>query len=324
MINEIKTFIQRYVTLPDDNIATVLALYVLHTWSWQLSDTTPYMYVWSPLKQSGKTRLLEVLEVLVHMPIRASSVTSAALYRVIEERNPTMLIDEVDTIYSGTKHEDLRGTLNSGYRRGGYSVRIRGGEVTDFSTYCPKVLAGINNYLLPDTIADRCISVELQRKPTDVKVEPFYHSKAMVEVESILERSDNWAQKNALRLKASNPHPISDVSDRKWEIGEPLAQIASVLKVKSYRNILQDVLSRNIPRNTLNETEFLMRGLSELYSEHDKMFSSDIAEYMEITPALLAKRLQLFNIAPKRIRIGNKVTKGYDKNQLGSLLERSL
>ena len=73
--------------------------------------------------ESGKTRLLEVLHELVREPISTMNISDAALFRVIEAKAPTLLFDEVDSIFNPKARErglrdDLRALLNAGYRRG--------------------------------------------------------------------------------------------------------------------------------------------------------------------------------------------------------------
>ena len=51
----------------------------------------------------------------------------AAVFRVIEETQPTLLIDEADTFLQG--NDELRGILNSGYtRKTAYVVRVAGNK----------------------------------------------------------------------------------------------------------------------------------------------------------------------------------------------------
>ena len=96
--------------------ANTLALWVAHTHGVAAADVTPYISISSAEKRSGKTRLLEVLELLVSNPLQAANISDAALYRAIgdsESPTPTVLIDEVDAIF-GTKareREELRGLL---------------------------------------------------------------------------------------------------------------------------------------------------------------------------------------------------------------------
>jgi hypothetical protein len=99
----------------------VVSLWITHTWAFEARDATPYLAVTSPEMRSGKTRLLETLELLVRNPWRTGRVTAAALARKVESDCPTLLLDEWDATARGSQErtEALRGLLNAGYRRNG-------------------------------------------------------------------------------------------------------------------------------------------------------------------------------------------------------------
>jgi hypothetical protein len=69
------------------------------------------------VRRSGKTRLLDVLELLVANPWRVITPSEAVVFRKIDADSPTLLLDEVDAIFSpkanGTT-EGLRALLNAG------------------------------------------------------------------------------------------------------------------------------------------------------------------------------------------------------------------
>ena len=71
--------------------------------------------------------------------------------------------DEVDTFpspRSGQQHEELRGLVNAGHRRGAVAHRCvveKGVKVEEFPAFAPAALAGIGD--LPDTILDRSVVV---------------------------------------------------------------------------------------------------------------------------------------------------------------------
>src|SRR4029078_13570964 len=128
-------------------------------------------------KRCGKTTLLSVLNELCNRALTASNISPPAFFRVIEDMSPTLLIDEVDTFLSG--NDQLRGILNSGYNKKTAFVlraangltegdkaeaeKAPGGEtIKRHSCWCPKALAKIGKF--PDTLADRCIIIRMQRK----------------------------------------------------------------------------------------------------------------------------------------------------------------
>jgi hypothetical protein len=55
------------------------------------------------------------LSKLAHRPLASANISPPALFRVIEEAEPTLLIDEADTFLQG--NDEMRGILNAGYSR---------------------------------------------------------------------------------------------------------------------------------------------------------------------------------------------------------------
>jgi hypothetical protein len=120
LLERLVTFIRRYVALTDEQ-ADVAALWVIHTHALGAVDITPYLNIWSAEKRSGKTRLLEVLSLLVARPWLTGRVSAAVLVRKTANEQPSLLLDESDAAFKGDKEyaEALRGILNAGFRRGG-------------------------------------------------------------------------------------------------------------------------------------------------------------------------------------------------------------
>jgi hypothetical protein len=146
--------IRRFVVMTDDQ-ALAVGLWVLHTWTFDLADTTPYLDVSSPVKQCGKTRLFEVLDLLVREPHFAANHTEATLFRSIEEHQPSLLLNEIDRTFGkdAKVFQGVIAVLNAGYRRGATVPRMVGEgtkmKVRDFKVFCPKAFAGIGQ--LPDS-----------------------------------------------------------------------------------------------------------------------------------------------------------------------------
>src|SRR5215471_16135106 len=59
-------------------------------------ETFPYLALLSPEKGCGKTRTTEVLEQIIADPVRAVCISEAALFRLVEERQPTLILDEAE------------------------------------------------------------------------------------------------------------------------------------------------------------------------------------------------------------------------------------
>jgi hypothetical protein len=236
LIDAIVRFTKRFIVWPSDHAALAVTLWIIHTWAFEAAAATPYMLVVSPERRSGKSRALEVCEVLVRRARIASSISAAALYQLIEKEKPTMLIDEIDSIFGAWKGDEsiqaLRGIINAGNRPGFPVTRgTREGEAVDYDVYSPKMLAGINDGTLPDTIADRSIPIRMQRKRRGEKVERWRPRRIAVDAEALRDQCHAFAAKHQATLAAYevDPAAIGDKLDDRAEDGwEPLLAIAKV------------------------------------------------------------------------------------------------
>src|SRR5258706_4245278 len=114
LLDTLRDMVKRFVIVPAWAVET-LALWILHTYGYELRDVSTYLGIESPERQCGKTTLLTVLSELVNRPVVSSNVSPPALFRAIEELRPTLLIDEADTFLKG--NDEFRGILNAGYTR---------------------------------------------------------------------------------------------------------------------------------------------------------------------------------------------------------------
>jgi hypothetical protein len=230
VLAEVERFIRRYVVLSDAQ-AIATTLFVAHTWAIDAAETSPYLAVTSPQKRSGKTRLLEVLELLVRSPIRAANVSDAALFRLLAAEPRTLLFDEVDAVFNAKgNREDLRALLNAGYRRGAPAYRVVGEgskmRVEPFECFGPKVLSGIGS--LPDTIADRAFSIRLKRKTSVEVVERFRDREARALAEPIRSWLEKWGTEEIDGLDSVQVELPTELDDRAQDAAEPLLEIAGL------------------------------------------------------------------------------------------------
>jgi len=333
----IQTYLKTYMAFPDDDQPLIVALWILHTWTFSQSFprkpwTTPYLYVHSPEKQSGKSLLIELSESLVLNPEKVLGMTSAVLFNLIEQRQPALFIDEVDTIWSGAKNEELRGVLNGGYKHGGYIWRNRPGpdgpEPTKFSTFCPKLLAGIDNGQLPDTIADRCIPIRLRRKREDQQTEIYYAFMAGPIAESLAAEIGDWVSANAEKIIDYMPKPLQGISPRAFEISMPLLQIAHALGIeKTAREALSRLLAPQPEKDSPGIA--LLRKIREIFDETgaEKLHTQMILERLgdSWNGKLLSNRLRPYEIEPPTIiLIGNKNLRGYYRHNFDDAWGRYL
>jgi hypothetical protein len=158
LLRSIAEVLRRFVVLPSEEALVAVQLFVLHTWAIDAAYATPYLAIVSAEKQSGKTKLLEVLELLVRNPWLTASASESALFRTIEAECPTLLLDEVDAIFGSNtdRTEPLRALLNAGNKKRTTVSRCVPPkfEARKFSVFCPKILSGIDTGKLPETPPD--------------------------------------------------------------------------------------------------------------------------------------------------------------------------
>jgi Protein of unknown function (DUF3631) len=231
LLDQLVVFVRRYVVVSRPQ-AYAIALWAAHTWAIDAAEATPYLSICSPERRSGKSRLLDVLELLVAKPLKAAGVTEAALFRSISARSPTVLMDEVDAIFGprATNHEDLRALLNAGYRRGTPVLRCVGDgskqRVDEFDVFCAKALAGIGE--LPDTIADRSIRIRLNRRAKGEEIARFRQRIATEQAASLRESLEAWAAEHVDDLSRAEPALPDELDDRAQDAVEPLLAIADL------------------------------------------------------------------------------------------------
>ncbi len=227
LLDDLVDFISQFLVLTP-NQHTILALWVTHTYIAMHISFTPYLHIRSAEKRSGKSLLLVILSMLVAKPWLTSRTSAAALVRKVDEVHPTLLLDESDTAFNvGSEYsETLRGILNSGFHISGTSTVCVGSGANmsyrDFSTFCPKAIAGIGK--LPDTVNDRSIPIDMKRKAPKEKVMRFRQTAQLPHAAKLIERLDAFAQITECYLKEV-PLP-EELDDRAQDIWEPLLQIA--------------------------------------------------------------------------------------------------
>ena len=227
LLADIEQVFVRYVFLPT-GASVALALWVLHAWTMDAGDISPFMVLISPTKRCGKTTVLIILCYLTPRSELASNVSPSALFRYIEETRPTLLIDEADSFVKD--NEELRGILNSGHTKAAAYV-IRNVEVNGehkprrFSTWAAKAIATIRE--LADTLEDRAVVLTLQRKPRSAKVERL-RKRDNAEFAVLRQKAARWAADNFAKLADPDPQIPDALNDRAADNWRPLLAIADL------------------------------------------------------------------------------------------------
>lgn len=330
-----ENFLRRFVVLTDDQ-ACAIVLWVAHTHVIEAAVVTAYLSVTSPEKRSGKTRLLEVLRLLVANPWLTGGTTKAALVRKMHKDHPTLLLDESDAAFNGDAEysEALRGVLNNGFSRGKPYTTCVGNshEVKDFDVFGAKVVAGIGK--LPDTVEDRSIPIGLKRRTRSERVERFRERLARPTGDAISDGLAASLQDLVEELKQAEPDLPRELTDRGWDIWEPLLAIADLAGGEWPTQAREAAVQLSGNQESDDETLGirLLTDLRAVYEEKDaeKLWTIDILEALNafeeaawggwndgkgIKARELANKLHPYEIKSRSVRIGEETHKGYFAKQ---------
>ena len=348
LLDRLAAFIRRFLSITPSQL-NVLALWVMHTHCFESAEATPYLSVTSAEKESGKTRLLEVLQFVVSRPWFTGRVTAAVLARKVDAETPTLLLDESDAAFNGPQEysEALRGLLNSGYRRGGCTSLCVGHGASmsykDFRTFCPKVIAGIGK--LPDTVASRSIPIRVKRKAPGEDVERFRYKDVLPEAQTFSGELAEWAQANQGDLEGAHPELPPSLSDRHQDVIEPLLAIADRAGGSwptKARDAVVELLTGNAAEDESTRVRlladirnvFLARPTLDRLSSRDlltELLADEASPWAEVsngkplTLVALARFLKPFEIAPRTIKLdGGTTAKGYFREGLADAFVRYL
>lgn len=339
LLSTVTELIRCYVSMSQAQ-ATVLPLWVAHTYAFDAADATPYLSITSAEKRCGKTLLLELLELLVAKPWKTARCSAAVLPRKIDAECPTLLLDESDTAFNGNREyaEALRGILNSGHRRGGKTticvIQANAVSYRDFGTFCPKAIAGIGE--LPDTIADRSVPLRLKRaRPGEV--ERFRRRDVEDLFAQFREELEAWAKESVESLRDARPPLPNELSARQQDGAEPLLAIADAAGgewPEQARAALIEILTSIEAADDSPGAQLLKdiravfdaRGRDRISSKRlvAALAQIESSPWAGLSVYRLAKLLRPFRISPSTVRSGKRTFKGYLKRDFEEAWSRHL
>lgn len=337
-------FISRFVNFPAGYCADAVALWAAHAHMAAHFHTTPRLALLSPEPETGKTRALEVLDVLTPNSMLILSPSVAAIFRKLAQEQVTLLFDEVDTIFTrrgkDDQNEDLRALLNAGYRRGASIPRCVGPkhDVQDFPVFAAVALAGIGD--LPDTVMTRSIIIRMKRRAPHERIEQYRIRIHEQEGHELRDQLAQWAKCVGPAAGAAWPSLPEGVVDRRAEAWEPLIAIADLAggewPERARVAAVADVAAHRERAPSLGIR--LLSDLQQLFRDRDAVSTQEILAGligMDEAPwgdlrgkALdsrgLAMRLKHYGVSSKTVRIGTATPKGYTRGDLHDAWERYL
>lgn len=344
LLDDVRELLGRFVAFPSTAAVAAVTLWAAHSHLVHVGENSPRLALLSPEPGSGKTRTLEVLELLTPAPMSVLSASPAAVFRSIEAERPTLLMDEVDAIFNrrggDDGAEDLRALLNAGHRRGATIPRCVGPrhDVVRFPVYCAVAMAGLGD--LPDTLMSRAVIIRMRRRAPGERVEPFRRRLHAATGHELRDRLAGWAQAVAEAVGDAWPEMPAGVTDRPADVWEPLLAVADaagghwpatartacveLAAVAENREaslgvrLLADLRTVFADRETMH-TETILDALHKL----DESPWADLRG-KPLDPRGLARRLRQYGITSVDVKIADLNRKGYRREHLWDTWTRYL
>ncbi|MGI8711577.1 MAG: DUF3631 domain-containing protein, partial [Acidimicrobiales bacterium] len=343
VLDAVAAYVERYVAFPSPAALTAAALWLAHTHLLGAAESSPRFALLSPEPGSGKTRALEVFELLVPSAMHVLSASPPAIFRSIESDPPALLFDECDAIFGRRNDdgaEDLRALLNAGHRRGATIPRCVGPahEVRKFPVYAAVALAGLGD--LPDTLMSRAVVVRMRRRAPHESVTPFRRRLAAPEGGELRDRLATWATGVADRLTGAWPEMPPGVTDRPADVWEPLLAIADAAGgtwPERGRTACVELCRTNVSRDASLGIR-LLADLRTIFGDEDRLGTETVLERLyalEEAPWAdlrgrpmdargLARRLGNYEVASAQLKVDGHKVRGYRREDLWDAWQRYL
>lgn len=336
--------IKRHVVLTDEQ-AVAVTLWVLFAWVHEAAAVhSPILLATSAEANSGKTTLIGVVRFLAPRSLVCAGISEAALFRVVEKYEPTIIVDEADVLL--VENEPLRAVINGGWTRGFNVVRCVGDDNTPhaFPTFCPKAL-GMKGKRLPDTTLSRTIVIEMRRKKAGDQAVHF-RSIDDAGLAELRRRALRWSMDNGEKLDGAEPDMPPGFDNRLGDNWRLLLAIADTAggewpdKARKAAVRLSEIAdAASIGVQLLAAVKVAFDGADGV-NPLDRISSAELAETVgadasspfsewksgkPITQAQLARALKPFGIAPEVVRLpGGGTIRGYLRSQFEDAWERYL
>jgi len=347
VLQDVAAFLGRFVAYPSGHTKVAHTLWIVHTHCMDAWESTPRIAALSPEPASGKTRLLEITELLVPSPVEAVNVTPAYLFRKVGDDGgrPTILYDEIDTVFGpkAKDNEEIRGLLNAGHRRGAVAGRcvVRGKivETEEIPAYCAVAMAGLGD--LPDTILSRAVIIRMRRRAAGERIEPYRRRVHSDEGHAVRDTLAAWVATIADAVSNAWPEMPVGVEDRDSDVWEPLLAIADAAggewpeKARKAAVALVAASKDSTPSLGIR----LLEDVRTVFGDADAMSTDSLLNALHDLPEApwpeivagkplnargLATRLGKYGVKSKTVRIGEHTPRGYPREDFADAWARYL
>lgn len=352
ILDDVYDYLGRFIVYPNDHARVIHTLWIVHTHLIDAFDYTPRLCILSAEKRSGKSTLVKLTKVLSQKGEAFVNPSPASIYSIIEERQneeppcvPTLCIDEQDRLWTKKETADIIAILDQGFERDNDGVpRVRQDSRTQkrtidrFNTFCPVLLAGIENSNIPETILDRSVVIRMKRRISSEPIERF-RTRYKTSAVELRHKIEDWAKENVEKVKSVIPVIPSDIDDRYADICEPLfaitelvTDVTDVTVVTRWKealiNAINSYASKRVDEEPSRNILWLME-VKSIIGDRDRVFKQEVVRELEdrlsMTRNIINALLRKFEIPKdKPIRIIDKTERGWYSSDWADVFSRYL
>jgi energy-coupling factor transporter ATP-binding protein EcfA2 len=334
----LRATIRRYAVL-SDAAADTIALWILLSWAVDDFSIAPRLAVTSPTKGCGKTTVLRLLNKLARRALKSGCITTAALFRAIEQLKPTLILDENEKYLEAGS--DLHAILNEGHCRGATVLRVLGEnqELRCFDIF--GLVAFARNGRIPDDLEQRSIVIEMQRRLPGEPLAELRDDRSE-QLDNLARMCCRWADDVADVIRDHDPD-MGGLINRVADNWRPLFTIADAIG-SDWSDRIRQACADLMPssENADSTDTMLLADIKAIFDDNgtDRLSSEQICEALvtmegrpwaefgkagkPITKNKLAYRLDRFGIRSATKRIGDRTAKGYYRHQFEEAWSRYL
>ena len=333
LLDTIRATIESYTDLPAGG-AVASALWALWTWAFDAFDVSPNLMVTAPERESGKTRLTELLSWIVRRAKPVSDASAAAIIRGIERDGPTLLFDEAQSFLKRKADDPIRGILLASFtRRFAFVERVEGDshEVRVFGTFAPKAMNGRNLARLDDMLTSRSIVIVMTRATRRF---PDLRADRDPVGDNVRGKCRRWADDHAGALRDVDPD-MGERFRRTAQVWRPLFAVADAAggDWPGLARNAADALAASVATVADSDTfgVMLLADVREVFGTRERMKSEELDHALlalperpwktmrpgdkPMTDRVRGRMLSAYGIQSKTIRIGGDRQKGYERAQ---------
>jgi hypothetical protein len=202
-----------------------------------------------------------------------------------------------------------------------------------FSCWCPKIIAAIGR--LPDTLADRCIPIRMQRKTAAESCERVREFDGT----ELRRKCARFVRDHAETIRSARPALPRELNDRAADIWEPLLALADAAGGDWPTRARQAAIGLVASARDRSPIGSLLLDIFLLFLQADqqRLFTRTLVEGLNrfadrpwrdlaggkiATEMWLARQLRPYGVLPRTLRIGQERAKGYVLAEMHDILKR--